>query len=306
MNLKDITNSKKILYDINIIDFISSNISNDLSIIYFSNNIDSNISKLQIYKNNIIFISQNPIPFQCFSLQHINKNIIKYLSHKVIISIDIDNNVSFSYMKYLINNLIHLFKILHSHNIQLGYTYNNCTIFSTLSCSIDNIYFNDICTTFKALFSNSKKQQYEIIYDFVCTYLDNQFICKNLCGFCDDICNAYRAGLSSHKLNGCCYTIDYSLGGIIHSHTPCEYLINKHCIANCISCKLHTCHYLKTKNIEFKIKNILLLNCFFSYKQWFVLKYNFFKTKEEIIKKLLQVNYIPSIFYYPFLLYKIN
>lgn len=306
MILKDSTHLGKILYDIDVIDFISSNINKNLSVIYFSNNLNVEIHRLSAYKDNIIFISEIPMPFQCFSLKHINNTIVKQLSSEVIIAIDINDNVSFKYMKYLINNLIHLFKIIKKHNIKLSYAYNNSTISSILSCSTSNPYFDDICTTFKALLSNSKKEQYEIIYDYVCTYLDNKFTYKNICGFCNDVCDASRAGLTKYKINGCCYTIDYGPGGIIRDHKPCKYLVDRHCIANCISCKLHTCYYLKMKNIEFKIKDILLLNCFFSYKQWFVLKYNVFKTKEEILEKLLRVNFIPSILYYPFSLYKIN
>lgn len=306
MTLKDATNLEKILYDIDIIDFISSNINKNLSVIYFTNNLNAEIHKLSEYKDNIIFVSEIPIPFQCFSLKHINNTIVKQLSSEVIIAIDINDNVSFKYMKYLINNLIHLFKIIKKHNIKLSYTYNNSTILSILSCSTNNPYFDDIYTTFKALLSNSKKEEYEIVYDHVCSYLDNEFTCKNICGFCNDVCDASRAGLTKYEINGCCYTIDYGPGGIILDHKPCKYLVDRHCIANCISCKLHTCYYLKMKNIEFKIKDILLLNCFFSYKQYFVLKYNVFKTKQEIIEKLLRVKFIPAIFYYPFSLYKIN
>lgn len=306
MKFENIMLSKKILYDVNIPNFISSNSNSNLTIIYFSNHINDTIQKLNIKKNNIIFVTQHSMSPQYFSFKHVNANMFKHLSHKVMIAIDIDDKVSFKYMKYLIKNLIHLFKILKRRKIKLNYTYNNFTILSILSCQASNPFFGDICTTFKALLSNSKKKQYEIIYDYVCTYLDNEFTCKNICGFSNNICAASRAGLTQYKINGCCYTIEYGPGGIILDHKPCKYLVDKHCVASCISCKLHTCYFLKMKNIEYKIKNILLLNCFFSHKQWFVLKYNVFKTKEEILEKLLHVKFIPSIFYYPLSLYKIN
>lgn len=306
MYFKDIIPSKKVIYDLAIIDFLSSNEENNLSIIYFSNKEISEIQKLSRYKDNIIFISKFTMPFQCFSLKHINNKILKHLSNKIVIAIDLDNNVSYTYMKYLINNLIHLFKIMKKHNIEFRYTHNNSTILSVLSCTSTHKYFEDICMSFNALLSNSKKKQYEIVYDYVCNYLDNEFTCKNICGFSNDVCNASRAGLTKYKLNGCCYTINYGPGGIIREHTPCKYLVDRHCIANCISCKLHTCYYLKIKNIQFKINDILLLKCFFSYKQHFVLKYNVFKTREEILEKLLHVNFIPFIIYYPLALYKIN
>ena len=110
MNLKTATN--KILHDIDIIDFISSNINNNLSVIYFSNKPNTEIHKLSEYSDNLIFVSKTSMPFQCFSIKHINNNIVKHLSSEIIIAIDINDNVSFNYMKYLINNLIHLFEII--------------------------------------------------------------------------------------------------------------------------------------------------------------------------------------------------
>lgn len=306
MKFKNITFSEKILYDVNIPNFISSNSNSSLTVIYFSNHITDTIKKLNIKKNNILFITQHSMLPQYHSFKHISTSIFKHLSNEVTIAIDIDDNVSFGYMKYLIKNLILLFKMLKKRNIKLNYTYQNFTMLSILSCQASNPFFDDICTTLKALLSNSQKKQYEIIYDYVCTYLDNEFTCKNICEFFNNTCAASRAGLTQYKYNGCCYTVEYGPGGIILGHKPCKYLVNKHCVANCISCKLHTCYFLKMKNIEYKIKNILLLNCFFSHKQWLVLKYNAFTTKEEILQKLLHVKFIPSIFYYPFSLYKIN
>ena len=306
MKFKNITFSEKILYGVNIPNFISSNSNSSLTVIYFSNHITDTIEKLNIKNNNILFITQHSMFPQYHSFKHISTSIFKHLSNEVTIAIDIDDNVSFGYMKYLIKNLILLFKMLKKRNIKLNYTYQNFTMLSILSCQASNPFFDDICTTLKALLSNSQKKQYEIIYDYVCTYLDNEFTCKNICEFFNNTCAASRAGLTQYKYNGCCYTVEYGPGGIILGHKPCKYLVNKHCVANCISCKLHTCYFLKMKNIEYKIKNILLLNCFFSHKQWLVLKYNAFTTKEEILQKLLHVKFIPSIFYYPFSLYKIN
>lgn len=306
MKFKNITFSEKILYDVNIPNFISSNSNSSLTVIYFSNHITDTIKKLNIKKNNILFITQHSMLPQYHSFKHISTSIFKHLSNEVTIAIDIDDNVSFGYMKYLIKNLILLFKMLKKRNIKVNYTYQNFTMLSILSCQASNPFFDDICTTLEALLSNSQKKQYEIIYDYVCTYLDNEFTCKNICEFFNNTCAASRAGLTQYKYNGCCYTVEYGPVGIILGHKPCKYLVNKHCVANCISCKLHTCYFLKMKNIEYKIKNILLLNCFFSHKQWLVLKYNAFTTKEEILQKLLHVKFIPSIFYYPFSLYKIN
>lgn len=306
MNERNTTLNKKMLYNIDIVNFLSSTSHQKINVIYFGNTLNKEILNLGSLKNNIIFISQQYVPSQYISLKCINKKILKYLSEKFVIAIDIDNNVSFKYMKYFISNLIRLFQLLKKHNIEFKYFYQDCILYSIASYSPNHPYFKDINVAFEALFSGTLKKQYEIVYDYVCDFLDNEFTCKNICGFSNNICNASRAGLTQCKTNGCCYTITYGPGGIMLGHEPCKYLINKSCSAKCISCKLHTCYYLKMKNIEFKIKDILLLNCFFSYKQWLVLKYNVFKSKDEIINKLLQIRFIPCVLCYPLALYKIN
>ena len=48
-----------------------------------------------------------------------------------------------------------------------------------------------------------------------------------------------------------------ALGGIIIGRVPCVYLQNRQCVAACISCKLHTCYYLKSQGVEFKINKML-------------------------------------------------
>lgn len=303
MDFKKITDSKNILYNINIDDFISSNINTNCSVIYFTNKL---ITDIHLSKANIINISTNYSNTNGILFKKIDHRILKYLSKQNIIIINIDDNPSFKYMKYLIKNLSYLFKLSKKYNINLTYRYNNHDILCALSCNTSMQYWGDICTAFKAFLSDSQYKKLEIIYDYVCSYLDKQFIDKNLCGFCDDVCDASRNGLTHYKINGCCYTFVYGPGGIIIDHKPCQYLVDRHCIANCISCKLYTCYYLKSKNIQFKIREILLLNCFFTFKQHLVLKYNVFKTKEEILNKLMHVNFIPYIIYYPLSLYKIN
>lgn len=303
MKMEKLTPSTNILYDIDIHNFISSNTNKDLSIIYFSNHSDKNLCSSI---SNIISIDSVSMPSHFLVAKYIKPILRNFNSKEILIAIDIDDNVSFMYMKYLISNLIYLFKLFKQYHIQFNFNYKVYPIVSILSCSSGNPYFNDICIALKTLLINSKKAQYEIIYDYICKYLDDEFSSKKICGFCNNICDASRAGYTKYKFNGCCYTINYGLGGVVLSHTPCQYLVNGHCIANCISCKLHTCYFLRLKNIEYTTQSILLLNCFFSYKQHMVLRNNFFKKKEEIIIKLLHVNYIPSIFYYPLGMYKIN
>lgn len=80
----------------------------------------------------------------------------------------------------------------------------------------------------------------------------------------------------------------------------CKHLDRKvGCTVKNISCKLFVCKYLKN-NEKFNLSpnDIILFQCFFTKKQQLVLKYNFFKTKEEIITKLLEKNSLPYFIYY--------
>ncbi|MBO6243128.1 MAG: hypothetical protein J6O41_00960, partial [Clostridia bacterium] len=68
----------------------------------------------------------------------------------------------------------------------------------------------------------------------------------------------------------------------------CEHLKKDYtCGAKCISCKLFTCDYLRKKGIQFKIKDILLLNVFFNPLQKYFIKYMVFTPKDKILKRLL-------------------
>lgn len=204
MILKLISNSKSLLYGLDIQNFLSSQkiVS---SIIYFSNK--TNLNNLN--GNNILIVSPFNSTSDGMHFKKINKKIFKYISSDSLIAIDLDESVTFKYMCFLIKNLIKLFTMLKKKHITLNYNYKNSIIIGLLSIDNTMKYFDDICTTFMALSAESKNKQYEIIYDAVCNYLDNEFISKNLCGFCDDSCNANRQGLTHFKKNGCCYTFDY-------------------------------------------------------------------------------------------------
>ena len=207
MNLKNAKNLNNIIYDVSLFDLASSNPSN-LSIIYFSNKPFDEINIINSI-DNIIYISNTKTSFSGICFKQINKSMIKYLTTKFIIFIDIDDTVSFKYMKFLLNNIKNLFKLLEKYKIEFKCIYNNSNISAILSCNPKNAYFNDIVTCFKVLSSNSKREAYSIIYDYICDYLDSEFHSKNLCDFCDDVCIASRNGFTQNKINGCCYSYIY-------------------------------------------------------------------------------------------------
>lgn len=131
----------------------------------------------------------------------------------------------------------------------------------------------------KAFNAKDCKIRYEIIYDYMCFYLD-----KNVCSLCDfkeDKCVANRLNKTCNKNNGCCYFRKEGL---------CKYLENKECILPNISCKLFMCDYVEKKILKSKSlpKNYFLLSFFFNKKQRNILQRSYRKKKEEIINELLK------------------
>lgn len=146
--------------------------------------------------------------------------------------------------------------------------------------TITPIECDEINTMFIKCFNESNiKNRYEMIYDFMCNYLD-----KNVCLLCDfkcDKCKGNRLGVSVHPINGCCY-----LGEEL-----CKHFINKHCNEPNISCKLFMCDTIE-KEMGYKsiTKNYLLLSYFFNKDQQELLQRSYGMSKKDLINKLLDIN----------------
>lgn len=149
------------------------------------------------------------------------------------------------------------------------------------------------------------EQRYSYIYDSVCDYLDTEFVKRNYCDFRNDQCIANRLGVSKKDIMGCCYSFD-NKGGFYFNHRLCPYLENKKCTEKCITCKLFTCKYLKEKGISFPIEIFPLIPIFMDKKQQEIIKHNFFKTKSEMLSKLMKKNRIPYFLYVFFELYFVS
>lgn len=130
----------------------------------------------------------------------------------------------------------------------------------------------------KAFNEKNIKKRYELIYDYMCEYLDNN-VCK-LCDFKNDRCKANRKGVSVHDINGCCY---------FRNEGFCKLFKDKKCTNPNISCKLFMCSLIE-KEMGFTSvpKNYLMLNYFFNYRQKELLRRNYRRKKEETIEKLLK------------------
>lgn len=161
-------------------------------------------------------------------------------------------------------------------------------------------YGEDIVNCIKAMHMRDKKEKYIFIYDVVCDYLDNEFKKCDFCNFKNDKCIANREGMTKYKEMGCCYSFELTKLSdfrFIKNERLCTHMKNRKCDTKNISCKLFTCGYLKSKNIRYNTHKILILDIFFNKKQHDIINLNFFKTKEEILNKILEVNKDPYIWY---------
>ena len=129
----------------------------------------------------------------------------------------------------------------------------------------------------KAFNEKDLMKRYEFIYDYMCSYLDEN-VCV-LCDFKNDKCIANRMNKSVHGINGCCY---------FRNEGFCKLFKNKRCTNPNISCKLFMCDYVEKKmKFESLPKNYLLLDYFFNRKQKYILQRSYRKKKDDTIGLLL-------------------
>lgn len=220
-----------------------------------------NIKKCDLKKNKEVLLR---IDFKEISKKQYKKILKKLLALK---------------NKYYKKNL--RFGIENGSKILLGYIINY---------DETNKEQNDFILAINAIFYDTKYERYSYIYDTVCNYLDSVFYGKNVCDFknnkCGEKCN-------TDSVIGCCRHYKYKLFGPLLSNNlipliPCENLKEDgRCGIKCIGCKLFTCDYLERKGIKFKIKDILLLNTFFTPRQKYIIKFMVYTPKEKVIEKLI-------------------
>lgn len=219
----------------------------------------------------------------------------------------IDLPDKYNEVRNIINNLILIDKFSSKLNLSFDNKFNDISIISYI-INNNSIYLQDLIYSFSATFIKNKREQYEYIYDNVCSYLDNKFKENNYCDFKNNQCIENRQSRSPHHSMGCCYSFDYAGlfdPGFTKNVQLCEHLNCKTCSTKCISCKIFTCKYLRDKGVHFYTNELLLLDCFFNNKQKLILKYNFFKTRDQIINKLLEKTHSSFCIYYLFNKYKI-
>ena len=135
--------------------------------------------------------------------------------------------------------------------------------------------------------TKTRKEKYNLIYDYTCGYLDNEFINKNLCGFKNNMCACNRAKDKSKQVSSCCEGSK--------TRKICEHFDNerKKCSIKSLGCKLFVCPYLRKKGIHYPIRKIPYLNYFLSLRQKAICITSIFQDKEITINKFLKPYKLP-------------
>ena len=134
----------------------------------------------------------------------------------------------------------------------------------------------------EALNIKNKKQRIIYLYDTLCQQIDMFYVDKNPCDFKHDRCISQRKKIK-HK-NGCCRL--------------CKYAGPKGCTTSNFTCKIFYCYTVKEKNRTLGPKDLPLLKCF-SLRQRFLLRYEYFSSREDVITDL----WIESLFINLFRIY---
>ena len=135
--------------------------------------------------------------------------------------------------------------------------------------------------------TNSRREKYNLLYDYACDYLDNEFIEKKLCAFKDDMCIRNRCRTRGVKVSSCCERNK--------SRVICKNFdnVNKCCRIKSIGCKLFTCHYLKKQGIRYRVNSIPYLRYFLSARQKAICINSIFIDKDETIDKFMKFYKLP-------------
>lgn len=124
-----------------------------------------------------------------------------------------------------------------------------------------------------------KKKQYEKIYDEVYSYLEDNFVSNKYCDFQNNKCIAQRhfGFYPLNKKNGCCFT----------RVKTCPHLQKGGaCKVQCMACRLFSCPYLSKMGITYYANEFVLLKAFLSKKQRKHFVFDFYKTKDYVLKRV--------------------
>ena len=183
-----------------------------------------------------------------------------------------NNNLKDFYRKIYYYRFLRLFKTKFTLDKSIKLTKENKKI-------VNNIL--------NILNSKTRREKYELIHDYTCEYLDNEFINKNVCGFKNDMCSCNRAKDKKYQVSSCCESLK--------TRIICEKFDSKKktCSIQSIGCKLFICPHLRKQGIRYPIRKIPYLKYFLSPRQKAICITSIFQGKEITVNKFLRPYKMP-------------
>ena len=182
-------------------------------------------------------------------------------------------------------NKIWYMKLLSKLHVKIGINYKNRIYYNSSEKHSNDL--NIVLRMLDIININKRKEKYNLIYDYACEYLDNEFINNNWCNFKNNMCECNRNKPKEYQTGSCCTRT--------LTRETCKYFDNskKRCSIKCLGCKLFVCNYLRKKGIKYTSNNVPYLKYFLSLRQKLISNYTFFKTQEDIINKWLKFYKLP-------------
>ena len=126
----------------------------------------------------------------------------------------------------------------------------------------------------KGLNIKKRKKRITYVYDTCCDIIDNDTKGKNICGFKN--CKCYTQYCNNYSY-GCCRL--------------CIYVTEKGCSSKNLACKLFNCEEVRKRYKVINYKDLKLLKLL-SLRQRFIVKSDYFSSREEVLKDLYSYSII--------------
>jgi hypothetical protein len=174
---------------------------------------------MEYLKDSFVAILEDEYKNEFKTIDFDSKMKFKNLVHKnPALKISFQNNITYniSCIKKIID-----FK---KHGIIFESKYNNLIVKYVISNATP-----EIIDALKVIEIENNFDKYTFLYDKLYAQLDEYWSLKNPCNFCNKTCIADRNSFTKHKINGCCYSFEYTKGffHIINESKPvtlCKYL----------------------------------------------------------------------------------
>lgn len=143
-----------------------------------------------------------------------------------------------------------------------------------------------------------KNERLEYIYMAACKYLDNEYLGKNICEFCDDVCFEKRKYLKEgccyeNIRDGCCHrlTLKYLLSPKKTIIPRCIYQKDGVCTNINLGCKLFACKGVRDKGFKYTYYNVALVRYFFNIIQKAIIRCSVFEHQDKVLKRIKSFNF---------------